>query len=339
MTKKRRRKRSAAAASPAGEEPVTEPLEAASDEEEPEGRGDERPRRGWGAARPSPYPPLGISLVRGLQVVGRSPLILAGAFLASLLTWIGLVLIGAEPAPNVMANQLVLWPLQATGFPPGIVLPDLFFVFSTVPDPVGALPLLIGFAIVRSAILGTLLILIDRGLQERHPNLAAVGRRLPKVGMTLFAVYVIEVTLVYLAFLVILPFLGAQFGVILSLAAFYFLVMIPVVAVGEDARAREAFRRAFRAARLPGTRHLALTLIYVLFLFGITSLTARAVLAPATPSFFTWLFVLLSGFLQAGVLAAFHYRWLAVRDEVPAPEQVDRRPARRPAGRGRGRSS
>jgi hypothetical protein len=336
VTKKRRRKPSSGTGRGETPTPPDAPAEAAAIDEEESTQSEERPQRGWGAVRPSPYPPLGVSLIHGLRTVGGSPLILGCVFLASLVAWMGLVLIRAEPAPNVMANQLVLWPLQATGFPPGIVLPDLFFVFSALPEPLGALPLLIASAVVRSSILGTLLILIDQDLREGRPALATVGRRLPSVGTTLFAVYVIEVTVVYLAFLVVFPFLGAQFGVILSLAAFYFLVMVPVVVAAEGARARDAFGRAFRAARLPGTRHLSLTLVYVLFLFAITSLTARAVLAPATPSFFTWLFVLMAGFLQVGVLAAFHYRWLAVRDQMPAPEPAQRRPARRPsAGRGR----
>jgi hypothetical protein len=326
MTKKRRRKR------PSGGQSATPPAEssgaAAPAEPSSEETTEERPRGAWGG-RPSPYPPLGVTLVRGLQTAGGSLPILALTFLASLLAWIGLVAMGLEPGPNVMAQELVLWPLQATGFLPGIVLPDWLFALSAVPDPLGALPLMIGAGAVRSLFLGTILLMIDRRLKGETSPFRAAGPRLAKAVASLLGVYLLEVTLSYLLYVTVLPSIGLQFGVVLSLGGLYFLVMVPVVVVAEDAPAQDSFRRGFRAARLPGTRHLSLVLVYVLFIFAVTTLTARAVLAPATPSFFTWLFVLLASFIHVGVLASLHYRWLAVREEVPAPE-----PARRPsAGR------
>jgi hypothetical protein len=224
-----------------------------------------------------------------------------------------------------------------TSIPPvHAYFPDLEVVFQYSESAMGTLWLIVALGLLRSITFGTLLLLIDSALKTGRPDVRGGARRLPKLVVTLFAIYVVEVTLAVVVQQLVGATLGPQGLILAVIASLYLLAMVPIVATAEGAAAQESLRRGFRAARLPGTRHLGLVLTYYVVLLSLTFLVPGAVLAPATPGFLTWLFVLLATFVQIGVLAAFHYRWLAVRDEVPASEPVSRA-ARPSGGRGRGR--
>lgn len=326
MTKKRRRKRPAGARPASGTTPASPDEPAPPAEEPPSSRRDERPQRGWGAARPSPYPPLGVTLARGLSAVGTSWPTLVAVFVSALVTWIAFVAIGEESNPRFMVTEMAVPPVN-------IFLTDISTMFSFAGSAVGTLGVMVGLGVLRAATFGAVLLMIDRSVRAPDATLAATARRFPKLFVALLAIYIVEVTVAVVVQQAV-GLIGSQFFLLGVIATLYFLAMVPVVAAAEDASAQESFRRGFRAARLPGTRHLGLVMAYAILMMTLLLIMPGAVLAPATPTFTTWLLVLLASFVHASVLAGLHYRWLVVRDEVPAPA----RPAvRSGAARARGR--
>jgi hypothetical protein len=317
VTRKRRRKRSGRSGTPASADASSEPVAPAEPEREAE-----QPRRGWGAARPSPYPPLGVTLARGLRTVGTSWPTLATVFVAALVTWIAFAAIGEESNPRLMVSELAVPPVN-------VFLRDTNTMFAFGGSAAGILGIMVGLAVLRAATFGAILLMIDRRARTPDATLGETAKRFPQLFVTLVAVYIVEVTVAVVILQVVDSFIGPQFFLLGVIAALYFLAMVPVVAVAEDATAQESLRRGFRAARLPGTRHLALVMAYAILMLTLILLMPGAVLAPATPTFTTWLLVLLASFVHSSVLAGLHYRWMVVRDEVPA-----RAPAR-PAGRER----
>src|SRR5439155_12710130 len=108
--------------------------------------------------------------------------------------------------------------------------------------------------------------------------------------------------------------------------ALYFLILGPVVAVSEGLGLRAAVERSVRTARTPGSQqgvvvgaYLAITVVVVLF-----SPTSRV--SQATPTIQVWLYGLFVTFLHVGYLAAFVYRWLLLKDQIPEPRVREERP-------------
>jgi hypothetical protein len=211
---------------------------------------------------------------------------------------------------------------------------DRALLFGAGGSVVSLVLILAGLAVLRSGTLTAVLLAIDRSLVGTDRPPSELRARFPKVFVTLFAVYVLELTLAVIVQQIVAGFIGPLFLFPVSIIALYFLALVPVVAAAEGDPARTALSRGVRAARLPGTRHLVLVMLYaILVQFLLTPLFRPGpVVPPATPAYLTWVIVLLATVLHAGFLGALHYRWLAVRDEVPAT------PARRsPASKGRRR--
>jgi hypothetical protein len=322
VTRKRRRKRGGQSGALATSAAPAEPTPS-EDREEKAPREAERPGR-WGA-RPSPYPPLGVTLARGLRTIGASWPTMATVFVAALMTWIAFAAFGEESNPRFMVSELAVPPAN-------IFLTDISTMFSFGGSAVGTLGVMVGLAVLRAATFGAILLMIDRRARTPDATLGETAKRFPKLFVTLVAVYIIEVTVAVVVQQVAVGLIGPQFFLLGVIATLYFLAMVPVVAAAEDASAQESLRRGFRAARLPGTRHLGLVMAYAILMLTLLLLMPGAVLAPATPTFTTWLLVLLASFVHASVLAGLHYRWLVVRDEVPA---TARRALARPARGGR----
>jgi hypothetical protein len=321
LTRKRRRKRTAgqavAPAEPsAGETEAREDPGAVEDQAPPS----ERPRGLW-SLRASPYPPLGTSLARGFAAVAGSPWALGAVFASALLAWIVFLAIGGESDPQLLMAQFAIPPVNA------FVL-DRAVLFGAGGTVVTLLLILVGLGVLRAGTLTAVLLAIDQSLlgperssAERAEG-AEVRARFPKVFVTLFAVYVLELTLAVVVQQIVAGFIGPLFLFPASIIALYFLALVPVVAAAEAAPARAAFRRGVRAARLPGTRHLTLVMLYAVLVQLLFVFRPGPVVPPATPGYLTWVIVLLVTVLHAGFLGALYYRWLVVRDEVPA-----RRPA------------
>lgn len=289
------------------------------------GRSVTAPRSGEGTAgglpAPSPFPPLGASLARGLRVVGSSPTILATAFLSLLAAWATFVVVGAESTARLLAVAMAIWPAN---------------LFTDLPVAFGSLEIgrvlasLVALAVVRSLTFTLLISLIGQGMRGRV-DLGTALRRLPRNALTLTAIYLAGAGGMFVVLQLAAGFLG-QLSLLVVAAAIYLLAFVPVVAVIDQEPMQAAFRRGLRVPRLPGTRHLPLVLLYFLawyFLLVYSSTLGSPLgpLAPATPDPVAWALGLAVTFLHVGVLGALVVRWLAVRDQVPA------RPEPPPAGR------
>lgn len=268
-----------------------------------------------GAGRPprpvpeSPYPTLAVTLAQGLRTAGSSPEILAVAFLSLLATWGAFVLLGAEPAPRTLSLLMSPAPVH--------VFSDAPYALSTGSTALFSVLAIAGLAILRAVTFALLTLLIVQVLRDGRASLRAAVAALPRTSLSFAGLYLIEFGLVVAAFQLLLAFLG-QLAVLAIVGALYFLVFAPIVAAAEGDGPRQALRRGLRAARLPGTRHISLVLAYFLVLFYSGAVAPFGALAPATPSFAVWCYALGATFIHISVLAAFAYRWLAVRDQVPA---------------------
>jgi len=256
----------------------------------------------------SPFPTLGKSMARGLRVVGASPQILATSFLGVLATWGVFVAIGSEPDPRAMSLLLSAPPVHAFIDAPVALSPGASGLFSGL--------VVAGFAALRGITFALLMLLIVQGLREGRTSVREALRALPRRAFVLGGLYLIQFGLVVAAFQLLVGFLG-QLAVLSIAAGLYFLAFAPIVAAAEGDGPREALRRGFRAARLPGTRHLSMAMAYFLVLFYSGAIAPFSGLAPATPSIAVWAYGLFLTFVHVSVLAAFTYRWLEVRDRVP----------------------
>jgi hypothetical protein len=327
VSRKRKRKRSrarkpvSARAAPNEGREAPSPSDAPGPEQErgPDGdaprarREDRRPRGLFRGAALSPFPPFGASLAAGFRAVGSVPTILAASFVATIVTWASFLALGIRPALQLMVVHMAASPM------------NVFFDWNAVTpfrqDASFLLLAAVVLGVVRAVTVGFLLALIIGWFRDRRADLGAATRRLPKIGLTLFAIYMAEVVLV--AGSQVLLRGGQLFSVLVPLVLLHFLAFAPVVAAAEDVVAREAFRRGFRAARLPGGRHLGMAVAYFLFIFYVLTLTPP--LSPATPTIAGWSFVLAVNFVHVGVMATFAFRWLAVREEAAITAPSGRR--------------
>jgi hypothetical protein len=308
-SKRRRRARRRAGKVVATTAEPTSPEDATPEPSPPARRGARS-----GAVTPSPFPPLPASLARGLWSIAAVPLTLAWTFLSLLLTWAVFVALGQPPTAPLLAVLLSVSPAH--------LLVDLPVAFDA-GGGVAILVALVALALVRAVTFGLLLLLVQGWFQDGRVNLGAAVRRLPAALSGLFTVLLIEAGAMYALFTVAGGFLG-QLAPLALVAALYFLAFVPVVAVIEGSSLQQAFRRGFRASRLPGTRHLTLVMVYFLLFFYAASVSPFGIVTPATPGPLVWAFALVVTLIHAGTLGALAYRWLVVRDQVsgdPAPRR------------------
>jgi hypothetical protein len=110
----------------------------------------------------------------------------------------------------------------------------------------------------------------------------------------------------------------------------HFLVLAPIAAVRDNIPAREAIRRSVRAARMPGSRHVGLVLLY--FILGFLPFMVFPGPFVAAPSLRLWVLVLAMSLVHVIFMATFAVRYVAVEDQIPeaAPRQArGTRPRRR----------
>ena len=261
-------------------------------------------------------PPFGTSLVRGAWSVTSVPGTLGWTFLSLLAMWAVFVALGQAPTPPILSALMSLSPAN--------LLVDLPAAFS-VGQGVGILGALAALGVARAVTFGVLILLIHGRLEHGRPDLRRSVRRLPAAMSGLFTVYLIEVAAMYALLSVAAQFLG-QLAPLAVVAALYFLAYVPVVAVLDGGSLQTMFRRGFRAARLPGTRHLTFVMVYFLVFFYAASVSPFGFAPPATPSPLVWAFALVATLLHAIVLGGLVYRWLAIRDFVTGDPAPRRRP-------------
>jgi hypothetical protein len=256
--------------------------------------------------------------------VVSSPVLALLALVIPLLLWLGLLAAGLDHVPQGLPDLIAIPPIGS------------FFDFNLALElaglQLGGLALIaVALTAVRALIWAILIGLVLEWLDGERPSPVGALRgilRFPSV----FAIVTLDLALVFFA-----QTLGGSLGSFGSLAFFaglvgglYFLVFAPVAAVRDRIPAREAIRRSVRAARLPGSRHVGVVLLY----FTVAFLPFMVLPGPfvANPSVGRWAYVLVTSLVHLGFYATFAYRYVAVEDQIPeaAPRQArGTRPRRR----------
>jgi hypothetical protein len=279
---------------------------------------------------PSPFPSLTTSLGRGAIAAGGSPLVLAIAFLGLLALWGGFALFDLALSAEGMVYVM--------GIPPLHIPIDVSLVQSLLRSSTFlALGSVMALGVGRGVMLGSLALLLFGALREQEEPRTSL-RRLPRVAVSLFGIYGVEVALFLFLVVFVQAILGPAAALVMLVVGLHFLGFAPVIAAAEGVPAGAALRLAFRTARLPGGRHLGFMLLYLLAVVyaGIGVNAAAGAVAPATPSILTWGLALLATFGHAVMVGALAFRWDAVREGVLA--EHGRREAERRAARDRGGS-
>ncbi len=256
---------------------------------------------------------------------------LAVAFSGLLAIWGGFALL--DRALSVEGMVYVM------GLPPLPVPIDVSLVQSLPRrPPTLALGSVLALGVGRGLILGSIALLVLGALRGQTDPRASL-RRLPRVAVSLFGIYGLEVAMFLVLLVFVQAILGPAAALVMLVLGLHFLGFAPVVAAAEGVPAGAALRLGFRAARLPGARHLGFVLFYFIAVVyaGVGANAAAGANAPATPSMLTWGIVLIATFGHVVMIGALAYRWDAVREgvlEAHSRREAERRPAR---GRGAGR--
>ncbi len=260
----------------------------------------------------SPFPPIPISLGRGFMAVGSSAIVLVVAFVLEFALWAGLVALGLEGPPGRLVNLLALPPVS-TYFDAlnGVTIYGFGssgFLSATI------------FIVVRSVVLALLTGLIVQALEGGGSPIVALFRGLRAVP-TVLAAGILALSLMVIGS-VILPALGPGLGflgsVLTLVAALFFLVYAPVVAVREDRSVLDAIRRSGRAALMPGSRHLILCMLYIFLTLPIlVAIAPGGSLLGVNPSIGMWSYALVATFIHLGFLGTFAYRWIEAEHAIP----------------------
>jgi hypothetical protein len=254
-----------------------------------------------------------------MGTVGSTPTLLGLTFIGALLFW--LIYSAFAAVQVVSAGDLMLIHALA---PVGL-LQDLRYVLSGIRIFSPSTTLLIGggLLVLRAALTG-LLISIIRTVQAPEAGTTDAGRSQWRLGGrpglgSLPILTVIEVVFILLAYPlgIVAGQLFQALGVLVVVAAeMYFLTYAPIVAVVEGSGLRDTFQLALRASRLTSRQHLLLCFMYVSLTVVLFVLSSGTLFPHATPSVPVWTYALFMNFLHVCVLAAFTFRWLAIRDEV-----------------------
>ncbi|HEX2088468.1 MAG TPA: hypothetical protein VHI54_00845 [Actinomycetota bacterium] len=278
-------------------------------------------RRRAEADRPQPvvvYPPLPVSLARGMRAVGTSPGLLVTTFLGALALWLGYsgygVDLAASPSGMILLESL----------PPFQSFLDVQLLAAGRPASAGSI-IGLGLAVMaaRALLVTVWITLILRSLGAAEPRgeeAELLARPTVRSYGVMLGIQAVLLVFMFAALTVAPAFLGVQLGqlgvIIALLAGIYLFVFAPVIAITEGVGLREAFRLSIRAARIPGPRHMVLTFSYVAFSLFILATAPVSPVFDATPSIVVWLYALFVAFLHVSVLAAITFRWLFVREHV-----------------------
>lgn len=328
MSKKKRKKRpgSTSKAGVAGRRPASSAKRPASQRSTATASPSSRPARTpwWKRppARPGvpviTQPPAGLSIARGLAAAGGSPALLSAVFVGVLTLWFLYSSYAGILAPSAAAMVLLV------SLPPVHSLLDIQLLASGhVVSPTATIAFGAGLLVIR-ALLVT--IWASLALDRLRPQGDSFGRPTLGVALRRFgSILVVEAGFLGLAvgsLVIASGFLGASLGALGVIGALigglYFFVYTPIAVVAEGLGARAAARASIRAARIPGPRHMLIVFGYLAVTLFMSVSTPGSRVGQATPSFQVWALVLFVSFLHVAVLAAFVYRWLAIREPVLA---------------------
>ena len=316
MSNKRRSKRRPPP--PKRPEPTPEPTPVAED---PPPRRQGLLSSSMFSSGPSPMPPLGRTLGRGMLAVIGQPVIVIVTVVLVALAWFALLAAGFEGTPGRLVAVLALPPIST------------YFDLGTGSAIFGIAPGLLVFLgvtlVLRTLIVTALTGMVLESLEDDRVSMYGILRSVRALP-TVLAVHVLSFSII-IAGNLILPILGPGIGflgfVAVLVAGLFFLGFAPAAAIREGRPVLDEIRRSARAAMLPNARHLMFCALYFfLALPVLVGLAPGGTLITANPTLITWTFAFVVNVIHVGFLAALTYRWVVVEPVVPE-EPVKRRPA------------
>jgi hypothetical protein len=261
----------------------------------------------------SGFPSIWASIRAGAILVGSSIPILLTTFLFVFAAWIALVGIGLEGPTGRLVNLAALPPI-GTYFDAlnGVTI----FGYGTAGLVAAGV-----FLLVRAAFLAVATGMVVVAFEGGGPLEGAIrGLRAYPVAL---AVNVLSLSLM-VAGTIVLPLLGPGIGflgsVLILVAALFLFAFAPAAAVTDRPPLAETLSRSVRAATIPGSRHVLISMLYIfLALPLLVFLAPEGNLLTVNPALSTWIYVLFASFVHVTFLAAFAYRWMSVREIVPPP--------------------
>jgi hypothetical protein len=271
-----------------------------------------RSRLGENLRAVSPLPPLGRSLGEGfLATAGHLPILLLVLAFGPVY-WLALLAAGSDHFPlGGMADVFALAPIGS--------LIDSQVADQLYGPSLAGLWFIVGAAFLRSTFVAVAAGWMAEAIEYRQVSPVGLLRGL-RALRSVVAAHVLLVVTYILATNILLPYLGALgqlFVPVVLVGGIHLLAFVPAVAVREQRRTREVFRRSIRAALLPGGRHLVSTLGYFLLALVVFLPGARTSTFTANPPLLVWVFVQAGSLFHAVFLGVFTYRWMAVEDQVP----------------------
>ena len=295
--------------------PRTKPPAAPSGR--PRDRADAPARRSGGIMAafraPSVFPKLGETLFAGARAVLGSPVLILGTMLLVLAMWFGLLAAGLDHVPLIFQNLMALPPLSS--------LFDLNAAYTIVGFGTATVVLILVFTAIRAVIFAVLTSLIVQRLDEGRASMEGVLRGL-RCTPAFAGIFFVEIALIFAA-QAFQQVLGASIGQLLFFAALvggmHFLVFAPIIVVRDGTRARVALGTSTRAARLPGSRHVGLVLLYFTVAFLAPAFVPSNGAFTVNPSIGTWAMLLGISVVHLVFLGGFAYRYGVIEEDVPAP--------------------
>jgi hypothetical protein len=301
------RSASSKSSAPATRRPTTTPA-----------RGSTAPARRQGSLlsafrQPSVYPKLGETFAAGGRAVLRSPALVVGTMVLVLVLWFVLLAIGLDHVPSY--SQLLL------AMPPLSSFFDLNLAYSITGLDYAWIVLVIGMTVVRAAIFAVITSLVVERLDTGRASMAGVRRGVRFIP-GFIGIYFVNVALIF-APQVFSPILGSTIGGLLFFAALvggvHFLSFASIIVVRDGTNARTALGTSMRAARLPGSRHVGMVLLYFTLVFLAPAFVPMSSAFTVNPSLATWGLILGVSLFNLVVIGGFAYRYGVIEEDVPPP--------------------
>jgi hypothetical protein len=262
---------------------------------------------------PSIYPKLGETFGAASRAVLRSPLLVLGGMVLVLVLWFAFLGLGLDHVPSYFQLLLALPPLSSFF--------DLNLAFSITGLNYGWLALVLAMTVVRASIFAVLTSLVVERLDGGRISMAGLRRGLRCVP-AFVGIYFVNVALIFAPQL-FQAILGSLFGGLLFFAALvggvHFLSFAPIIVVRDGSPARTALSTSVRAARLPGSRHVGMVLLYFTLAFLAPAFIPASSAFTINPSIGTWAMVLAVSIFNFVVIGAFAYRFGVIEEDVPPP--------------------
>jgi hypothetical protein len=296
---------------PATRRPSTAPAERST------GRGAAPARRQGGILsafrQPSVYPKLGETFAAGSRAVLRSAVLVVGGMLLVIVLWFVLLAIGLDHVPSY--SQLLL------AMPPLSSFFDLNLAYSITGLDYAWIALVIGMTVVRAAIFAVITSLVVERLDAGRASMAGVLRGLRFIP-AFIGIYFVNVALIF-APQVFSPILGSTIGGLIFFAALvggvHFLSFASIIVIRNGTNARTALGTSVRAARMPGSRHVGMVLLYFTLVFLAPAFVPMSSAFTVNPSIGIWAMILGVSLFNLVVIGGFAYRFGVIEEDVPPP--------------------